>query len=287
MADTGNPQRRRRHLRLRRVANRPARPLSRVGAGLALCALAPLVAVAGAEVVSGGNVRVSFHGWITPRTLPRGEAAPVTLHVAGTVQPIGGRHPEALERVKVEINRHGIVSTRGLPACPEGRLKGSTTAQALARCRGALVGTGHFTAHVEIPESTPFPSVGRMLAFTTTRGGHRALVAHIFGTDPVPIAQVLPISLRQRGEGGFGVTMSVEMPKVGDEWGYVTGFDMTFHRSYRYGGRARTFLAASCPAPAGIAEAPFRAARGTYYLAGGRVLTRVISGSCRVGRAAG
>jgi len=259
----------------------------RVCVALALCALAPLVAVARADVVSGGNVRVSFRGWITPSELPRGEAAPVTLHVAGTVRPIAGRRPEALERVKVEINRHGIVSTRGLPVCPQNSLKGATTAQALARCRGSLVGAGHFTAHVEIPESTPFPAVGRMLAFTTMSGGRRALVAHIFGTDPVPVSQVLPISLRRHGEGGFGVTMSVAMPRVGDEWGYVTGFDMTFHRSYRYGGRARSFLAASCPAPAGIAEAPFRAARGTYYLAGGRVLTRVISGSCRVSRPGG
>jgi hypothetical protein len=62
----------------------------------------------------------------------------------------------------------------------------------------------------------------------------------------------------------------------------VTGFDMTFHRRYRYRGRFHSFLSASCPAPAGIAEAPFRAARGTYYLSGGRVLTRVVTGSCRV-----
>jgi hypothetical protein len=122
-----------------------------------------------------------------------------------------------------------------------------------------------------------------MLAFSTVSHGHRALVAQVYGTDPVPISQVLPISLRRRGEGGFGATLSVTMPKVGAEWGYVTGFDMTFHRLYRYRGRVRSFLAASCPAPAGIAEAPFRAARGTYYLAGGRVLTRVIAGSCVVG----
>ena len=72
------------------------------------------------------------------------------------------------------------------------------------------------------------------------------------------------------------------MPQVGRKWGYVTGFAMTFHRDYRYRGRLRSFLSASCPAPAGIAEAPFRAARGTYYLAGGSSLTRVIEGSCAV-----
>lgn len=248
-----------------------------------LCVLATLAALAAAEVVSGGNVRVSFRGWITPRKLPRTGSAPVALHLAGALRPIGGRRPATLERVKVEINRHGTISTRGLPPCPRGRLLGTTTVQALASCRDSLVGTGHFTAHVEIPEEAPFPSVGRMLAFTTISHGHRALVAQVYGTHPLPISQVLPISLARHGSGGFGATMSVAMPKVHGEWGYVTGFDMTFRRRYRYRGRQRSFLAASCPAPSGIAEAPFRAARGTYYLSGGRVLTRVVSGSCRVG----
>jgi hypothetical protein len=245
---------------------------------VALCG----VAVAAAEVVSGGNARISFHGSITPRTLPRGRTAPISLHVAGAVHPIGGRRPAALERVKVEINRHGVISTRGLPICPPNRLRGARSVQALERCGGALVGIGHFTAHVEIPEGAPFPASGRLLVFNSRREGHPALVAHVFGTEPVPTTQVLPISLRLNGRNGFGATMSVAMPKVGDEWGYVTGFDMTFHRRYRYRGRSHSFLSASCPAPSGIAEAPFRAARGTYYLFGGRVLSRVVSGSCRV-----
>jgi hypothetical protein len=260
-----------------------ARPRLRIALLAAICcgSLA-LIAAAGAEIVSGGNVRVSFRGWISPRKLPRAGTAPVSLHVAGTVQPLGGRNPASLQRVKVEFNRHGSVSTRGLPVCPRRRLQGSTTVEALERCRGALVGSGRFTAHVVIPETSPFPAVGRMLAFNSTFHGRPALAAQVFGTDPVPISQVLPISIRQRGEDGFGPTLSVQMPQVGDDWGYVTGFAMTFHRSYLYRGRPRSFLTASCPAPAGIGEAPFRAARGTYYLSGGRALSRVVSGSCEV-----
>jgi hypothetical protein len=250
----------------------------------AACAAA-LAVVASADVVNGGSARISFHGSITPHVLPRGRTAPVSLHVAGTVHPIGGRRPAALERVRVEINRHGVISTEGLPVCPAGRLRGARSVEALHRCGPALVGIGHFTAHVEIPEGAPFPASGRLLVFNSTRGGHPALVAHVFGTRPVPTTQVMPISLNRRGDDGFGATMSVAMPQVGDEWGYVTGFDMTFRRRYRFRGRLRSFLSASCPAPAGIAEAPFRAARGTYYLAGGRVLTRVVAGSCRVGAA--
>ncbi len=227
------------------------------------CGLA-LVAVARAEVVNGGDVRVSFHGWISPHELPRAGAVPVTLHVAGALQPIDGRRPPALRRVEVEVNRHGLITTRGLPVCPRRRLLGSTSVQALEHCRGALVGTGRFSSKVEIPEGAPFPADGRMLAFNSTLHGHPALVAHVYGTDPVPVSQVLPIGLRRGGENGFGATLTVEMPNVGNEWGYVTGFAMTFHRLYRYRGRLRSFISASCPAPAGISAAPFRAARGVY-----------------------
>ncbi len=259
----------------------------RTKGALWLCALAALCALASsglalADVVSGGNATVSFGGWISPRKLPRSAAAPITLHVAGTVRPIADRRPDALKRVKVELNRNGVLSTRGLPTCPRRRLEGTTSAQARQACPGALVGVGRFRAHVEIPEGAPFPSIGRMLAFNSTLHGHPALLAHVYGTDPVPTSQVVPISLGRHGEDGFGSTLSVLMPEVGREWGYVTGFAMTFHRLYAYRGHTHSFLAASCPAPAGIVAAPFRAARGTYYLADGRVLTRVVSGSCRV-----
>jgi hypothetical protein len=241
-----------------------------------------LIAVAQAGVVSGGNVRVSFRGWISPQVLPRSEAAPITLHVAGTVTPIGGQRPATLERVTIEINRHGVVTTRGLPTCPWRRLESTTTEQALAACRDALVGTGHFTSHVDIPEQAPFPAVGRMLAFNTTVDGRPALAAQVFGRKPVPISQVLPMAFERGAHGAFGSTLSVAMPKVGPDWGYVTGFDLTLGRRYRYRGRTLSLLGASCPAPEGIRKAPFKAARGTYELADGRTLTRVLSGTCEV-----
>lgn len=241
-----------------------------------------LLGVAQAEVVSGGNVRVSFRGWISPEALPRSEAAPITLHVAGTVEPIGGQQPASLERVTVEINRHGVVTTRGLPTCPWGRLKAVRSARAMAICRDALIGTGHFTSHIDIPEQAPFPAVGRVLVFNSKRNGRPAVAAHVFGRDPVPTSEVLPMTFSRRGQGSFGPVVTVEMPKIGNEWGYVSGFDLTLKRRYRYRGRTMSVISASCPAPAGIREAPFKAARGIYELADGSTLTRTLSGSCQV-----
>lgn len=249
---------------------------------LAAVSVLALLGVARGEVVSGGNVRVSFRGWINPRTLPRTETAPIGLHVAGSVEPVGGRRPAALESVTVEINRHGVVTTRGLPTCPWRRLRSTTSRQALAICRDALVGTGSFTSHIDIPEQAPFPAAGRILAFSTRLNGRPSLAAHVFGNRPVPTSQLLPMTFGRAVHGQFGSRLDVEMPQIGPDWGYVTGFALTLERHYTFRGRRLSLLSASCPAPKGIREAPFKAARGTYHLAGGETLTRVLSGTCQV-----
>lgn len=252
---------------------------------IALLAVVAAVAVAQAGVVSGGNVRVSFRGWIAPKSLPRRDAAPIALHFAGRVVPVGDRRPESLVRVRVEINRNGVVTTKGLPSCPLDRLRTTSTSQALAICRHALVGSGHFRSHIDIPDQAPFPAVGRVLAFNARRHGRSTIVAHVFGTDPAPISQLLPMSIRRERHGSFGSSLTVRMPRVGPDWGFVTGFDLTLKRRlYRYRGRVRSLLSASCPAPRGVRRVPFTAARGTYLLAGGRTLTRTLAGTCEVRR---
>ncbi len=254
-----------------------------LAAGLVVCAGLALLGVAQASVVTGGNVRVSFGGSVTPHRLPRTGSVPIALHVQGAVTPVGDGRPVGLERVTISINRHGVISTAGLPTCPRKKLRARTTEQALALCGDALVGSGHFRAHVDIPEQSPFPSRGRLLAFNTVYHGHPALVAHVYGVHPIPIAQVLPMSLSRSPDGQFGSTISMTMPQISNDWGFVTGFDLTLQRRYKAGGHPRSFLSGSCPAPAGLKEAPFKAARGTFYLNEGRTLTRVVGGSCRVG----
>lgn len=242
-----------------------------------------LLALARADTVAGDNVRVSFHGRISPPALPRSRPAPVSLHVAGSVQPIAGGRPAALERLTVQVNRHAHFTTRGLPSCPVRRLYSSSTRQALATCGQALLGTGYFTSHIDIPEQAPFPARGRVLAFNTTRKGHSALAIHVFGRTPAAISNVLGGSLLRSGPAGgnLGPKLTIEMPKIGDDWGYVTGFDLTLHRRYSYRGRRLSLITASCPAPPDLDRVPFKAARGTFDLAGGETITRTVSGTCR------
>jgi hypothetical protein len=40
-------------------------------------------------------------------------------------------------------------------------------------------------------------------------------------------------------------------------------------------------VTASCPAPPDLDRVPFKAARGSFDLAGGETITRTVSGTCR------
>jgi hypothetical protein len=254
------------------------------GTAAALVAIATIAVAAAAhgDVVGGANVRVSFHGWLSPRELPRGDAAPVSLHVKGSLRTTDGNEPPGLERVRIEINRHATVSTAGLPRCRQRWLEATTSRRALERCRASLIGTGTFRAHIRLPESAPFPAFGRLLAFNGVHNGRPAILAHVFGRRPIPTGQVLTLALRRSGRGTFGTTLTIRLPEVAGDWGHVTGFNLELHRLYRFRDRTRTVIGASCPAPAGFNSALFSAARGTYYLSDGRVIHRLVSGRCRV-----
>jgi hypothetical protein len=240
--------------------------------------------VASAEVITGGNVTVTFTGSMLPRRLSRDVPQPIALRVNARVDPVGDGRPPSLHSFTIAFNRHALVSTRGLPTCSKSMVSGRTTQQALVACRDALVGTGLFSAHLDIPEQAPFPARGRVLAFNSIFHGHRALLAQIYGRRPVPTSRVLPMVFGRETGGAFGLTLSATMPDIGNEWGYVTGFDLNLSRTYVYRGRTRSFASASCPAPRGIFAAPFKIARGTFYLADGTIRTRVLTGSCRVAR---
>ena len=94
-------------------------------------------------------------------------------------------------------------------------------------CGDALIGTGHFTSHIDIPEQAPFPAAGRMLAFNSEDDGQpaRSPPTSTAGTrcPPRSAADDLPAP----GPAGLRPDRHVEMPKIGNEWGYVNGFDLT------------------------------------------------------------
>jgi hypothetical protein len=245
-----------------------------------LCTQSPVFA----EVITGGNYRISFKGSMTPAKLPRVGSQPISVSVSGAVQQLPGPPSPALREFTVSINRHARLSLQGLPICPRRRLKADSTSQALAHCRDALVGSGHFTAHIDLPEQTPFPAAGRLLVFNSRYHGHPALLGHVYGPRPVPTALDVYFRLGWERKGPFGLTLTATMPEVGEEWGYVTSFEISLGRRYLLHDRQRSVLTAGCPAPAGFNSAPFKLARGTFLLADGSTRSRVLSGVCHVAK---
>ncbi len=259
-----------------------------VKAALALFLLAVIwlctQSLGSAEVVTGGNYRISFSGSMTPAKLPRVGSQPISVSVSGAVQQLPGPPSPALREFTVSINRHAHLSLSGLPVCPGRFLRGDSTSQALDRCREALVGSGHFTAHIDLPEQAPFPAAGRLLIFNSRYRGHRALLGHVYGPQPVPTALDMYFDLHRERKGPFGLSFTATIPDVGEEWGYVTGFEINLGRHYFFHDRRRSLLAAGCPAPAGFNSAPFKLARGVFRLADGTTRSRVLSGVCRVAK---
>lgn len=255
------------------------RPALALCAALALLALALLAPAAYTEVSQGTNVRVIFKGNLTPHSLPRTGLAPVRVAVGATIVPAEGTTPPSLREIQIEINRHGHFDLEGLPICRYDAIQPSSTATAMSTCKSSLVGKGNFSSTVLHPEVSPFPSEGALYAFNGTYKGKPAILAHIYGTEPIPTSYTIPFTI-SKAKGDYGTSLTAPMPNVGNEWGFITGLSLNLGRTFHYRGERRSYIAAGCPAPEGVAIAPFDFARATFNF-GTEKVRSVLSRSCR------
>ncbi|HEV2858277.1 MAG TPA: hypothetical protein VGW80_07745 [Solirubrobacterales bacterium] len=234
-----------------------------------------------AEIAQKESLRVAFEGGIAPRALPRHGEAPVAVTLGGTISTTDGSAPPQLRTISLAINRNGRLDYRGLPACHYHQIQPASTREAIEACRRSLVGGGQFRANVVLPEQSPFPSSGKVIAFNGILHGRRVVFAHIYGTAPLPQSRVLAFELG-RAAGGYRTTLTAELPRVAADWGYVSSVSLTLQRRFRYRGRPRSFLSASCPAPSKFTLATFPLARASFGFEDGRVLTATLVRSCKV-----
>lgn len=238
--------------------------------------------LAQAELSQEGNVRITFNGGFSPHSLPRYRPAPVTVDVEGSIATTDGTHPPAVRRIEIALNRHGRLSTQGLPACSGPLLQATSSEDALKRCRSALVGRGHFGAEVDFPNTGPIAATGTMLAFYGKSNGKQALLLHLYTTTPVRTTFILPLTISRRSKGLFGTVLSAKIPTLAGGLGSVTQIDLRIRREYAYRGQSRSFISASCPAPAGFSGVPFTLARGSFYFTDGKKIDTTLARDCRV-----
>ena len=128
-----------------------------IALALGVLAVLALAAVAQAEIVQKGDLRVKFEGQLTPHSLPRSTQAPVKVSVSAKITPVGNAELPQLRTMSIAINRFGDINTKGLPVCELDDIQPATTADALAVCRKSLVGEGSFTADVPSRDGRPSP----------------------------------------------------------------------------------------------------------------------------------
>ncbi len=251
-----------------------------IAAALALALGA--VGAASAEVEQSGNLIVSFSGGISPHALPRSEPAPVGVTIdSGFKTADGSDPPPQLQQISIGINRNGKIDDRGLPTCRVRKIQPATIDAARRICGGAIVGKGHVEVRVALANQPAFTFKGPLLVFNAKRsGGHRRLLAQVYGTKP-PSAFVLTFKVL-KAKGAFGTVIKTTLPKAAQGWAYVTHFDMRLRRIYTYRGVRHSFISAACEAPAGFPGAVYQFARGSFRFAEGQRVNDELVRNCKV-----
>lgn len=254
---------------------------ARIGT-IALVCLLSLAPLAAAELTERGDLFIRFDGGLTPDALPRHVDAPIAVWVKGTVRVLSGtRRPPSLRRISIALNRGGHLETDGLPTCNRSQIDPATSAEALALCGPALVGTGRFVGKAALPGQEAFSVYGDILAFNAVVNGRTAIFAHIYTDQPVPSSRIIVFQIHHR-PGTFGTVLTGELPVALNHYGYVRQISLRLHRRYSFKGRSRSYLNASCPAPAGFPGAIFPFARASMVFDDGRRLSSTLRRSCRV-----
>jgi hypothetical protein len=173
------------------------------------------------------------------------------------------------------------LDTRGLPVCRLAQIQPSSKAEAFEACAPALVGDGSYVAKTMFPESTAFPSRGRILVFNTVISGRPAILAYVYGNAPVPTSRVIIFRIRST-KGTFGTVLVGSLPATVNRHGYLTSIQLDLHRNFIYRGRPRAYLSATCAAPAGFPGATFPLARVSMTFDDGRTLATTLVRGCKV-----
>jgi hypothetical protein len=255
---------------------------TRIGALVAMVAVfASLTSLARAELTADGDLFVRFDGGIDPNALPRHTRVPVAVRLTGTVRTLSGAEPPALRQITIAINQGGHLDTHGLPVCHRGQLEPASSGEALAACAPALVGGGRYVADIALPEQGAFASRGRVLAFNAVVDGKRAILAHTYDTEPIPISRVIVFHIRQGG-GAYGTVLTGSLPERLNRWGYLKRISLNLHRDFTYRGRRHSYLSAACAAPSGFPSTVFPFAHASMTFADGRTLSSTLTRSCKV-----
>jgi hypothetical protein len=253
-----------------------------VVAVVAVGALA-LASTSQAVRVLKGNLVVVFEGTISPSKLPRTGAAPVGVQMGGKIKTTDRTAPPKLERIILDINRHGKLQTKGLPTCSLGKLRSISSQGAKRACGPSLIGSGSVTSRVSLPGQGAFSSIGKLQAFNGRHHGHQAIFAQVASGAPLPLTYVIVFEVKKKG-GQYATELNGVMPPIASEYGFISAFNLLLRRQYASHGERLSYASAGCPAPDGFTQVNFPFAKASFQFADGRVLSSKLVRKCTVRR---
>jgi hypothetical protein len=233
-------------------------------------------------VIQEDNVRITVLSQILPYELPKRGTAPIAVFVSGHLSEPHGGIPPQLQEMTVEVNKHGLLQSKGLPSCPLKRIQPASTERALASCGDALIGSGQFWAHIVLPDQGAYPTHGRLLVFNGKQKGKPVIFTHIFTANPFFSSFVIPFSIQKKSNGAYGTKLTASLPQALGDWGYVDRIKLTLKRKYTYGGRQLSYFNAGCPAPAGTKRTVFPLALASFAFGEGLSISAKVEKACAV-----
>jgi hypothetical protein len=259
-----------------------ARPMMKALAlTIALTLSLAIVSLARAELTEEGDLFIRFDGGISPKALPRAEPAPIAVRVEGTIRSATRENPPPLRRIKIALNRGGKFDTVGLPICRRPEIDPANPAEALATCGDAFVGGGGYTATESLADQPPKVLRGEILLFNSKENGRQTILGHVYQAKPIPLDGTIVFHV-SHSSGTYGTILTGQVPESINGDGYLTSIFLQLQRRYSYRGRARSYLTASCSAPAGFTKAIFPFAQTSMSFEDGRTLTSTLTRTCSV-----
>jgi hypothetical protein len=239
-------------------------------------------AIAAAATIQHEGLRITVLSQIIPYKLPREKPAPIAVFVAGHLDNAKGGIPPQLQRLSIDVNRHGLLQSKGLPVCRIPEVQPASTERALSNCGSAVIGSGQFWANIVLPDQGAYRTQGRLLIFNGREAGRPVILAHIFTSHPFNTSFVIPFTIRRISKGPYGTRLSASLPEALGSWGYLDRIKLTLRRKYRFGAHQLSYFNAACPAVEGAKRAAFPLAYATFSFAGRPPLSTTVNKTCGV-----
>jgi len=202
--------------------------------------------VAGAALVSAGDVMLRANGGFQPQVLPRNSYAPIDFQGFFDVSRWGGGKPAKLAEAVIDFDRDGRLNVAGLPTCSPTALAGLGVRQGRETCPGAVVGTGRVDAWIDLPGGGALQGSSALTIFNGPRlEGRPTAVLHARMSAPEvqTFAIVVPIEKRR---GGFRYRARLAVPEIAGGRGVITRVEVDVGRRFSSGGVRRSYVSARC-----------------------------------------